>query len=288
MPNWDLDAVAEVGRAWYDAQNVALPGTSRPGGYEHLGLTKTYGRATASFDFYRMEARYATLILPYGIPENQWSAGFAWPGQWLKSNYQLIDNSVLGVNREGFRVRYFLDKGPVDVHLEYTDLRQIDAETTVTSLYTGFVDGYYLPQLPQNATLGRQKRSALWVAVHPRLGDVTLDVVDDQLYRPSVIPTDGVSYEVPQAVLTLSRHISPALVAAVGAGRYAVLGRFSEPVDFAQRLSFAGVIVKETPQASILATWRHTTFSGITTFPALPLSPDFTGTQVIVEQRYQF
>ncbi len=287
MPNWDLDAVAEFGRAWYNAQSVALPGTSRPGGYDHLGLTKIYGRATASIDFYRMEARYATLILPYGIPENQWSAGFAWPGQWLKSNYQLVDNSVLGINRQGFRVRYFLDKGPVDVHLEYTDLRQIEPETTLTSRYTGFVDGYYLPQLPQNATLGRQQRYALWTGWHPAFGDIALDIVDDQLYRPSVIPTDGVSYEVPQAVLTFSRHISPVVAGAIGAGRYAMLGTFSEPIDFAQRLYFAGVIIKETPRASILATWRHTTFSGMTTFPASSLSPAFTGTQFIVEQRYQ-
>jgi hypothetical protein len=251
-------------------------------------MTKSSGRATASIDLYRMEARYATLILPYGIPENQWSAGFAWPGQWLKSNYQLIDNTVLGVNRQGFRIRYFLDKGPIDVHLEYTDLRQIDPETTLTSEYTGFVDGYYLPQLPRNATLGRQKRYALWAAVHPRFGDVTLDIVDDQLSRPSVLPTDGVAYDVPQAVVTFSRHISPAVVGAIGAGRYAMLGTFSEPVDFAQRLYFAGVIVKETSQASILATWRHTTFSGITTFPTSPLAPDFTGTQFIVEQRYQW
>ncbi len=288
MPNWDLDGVAEIGRAWYDAQNVALPGTSHPGGYYHVGLTKTHGRATASLDVYRMEARYATLILPYGIPENQWSAAFAWPGQWLKSNYQLIDNSVLGVNRQGFRLRYFLDKGPVDVHLEFTDLRQIDPETTLTSQETGFIDGYYLPQLPHDATLGSQKRYALWTGWHPRFGDITLDIVDDQLYRPSAVPTDDVSYEVPQAVLTVSRHISPALIGAVGAGRYAMLGSFSEPIDFAQRLYFAGVIVKESPQASILATWRRTIFGGSTTFPASGLSPDFTGGQFIIEQRYQW
>ena len=101
MPQWSLDAVAEIGRSWYSAHDVAMPGTSRPGGYYHLGFTKIYGRATASFDLYRMEARYATIILPYGVPENQWSTSFAWPGQWLKSNFQLIDNIELGDNRQG-------------------------------------------------------------------------------------------------------------------------------------------------------------------------------------------
>ncbi|MBV8355422.1 MAG: hypothetical protein JO101_08895, partial [Candidatus Eremiobacteraeota bacterium] len=216
MPRWNLHAVAELGRAWYDAQDVAMPGTAAPGGYDHLGFAKTYGRATASLDLYRMEPRYATIILPYGVPENQWSAAFAWPGQWLKSTYQLIDNSALGVNRQGYRLRYFIDKGTLEYHLEYANLRQIDPETTVTSQYTGFVAGYYLPQLPKNATLGRQQRMALWVAWHPPIGDLTFDFVDDVLSRPYAIPTDAVSYGVPQGVLTYSRHFSPNVTGAAG------------------------------------------------------------------------
>jgi hypothetical protein len=286
-PALGLDGVAEIGRSWYDAQNVAMPGTARPGGYYHLGFTKISGRATASLDLYRMEPRYATAILPYGVPENQWSAAFAWPGQWLKSNYQLIDNSVLGVNRQGFRLRYYLDKGPLELHLEYTDLRQIEPETTVTAEYTGFVDGYYLPQAPGEATLGTQKRYALWAAWHPSVGDFTLDIVDDQLYRPFAVLSDQVSYEVPQAVLTYSRHFSAAVVGAVGVGRYAIKGAFSEPIDIAQRLYFAGAEIKETPRSSALLSFRRSIVSGTTTFPNSPLSPNFTGSQFIFEQRVQ-
>lgn len=288
MPAWNLDAVTEIGRSWYDAQNVALPGTAAPGGYYHLGFVKTFGRATASLDLYRMEPRYATMILPYGVPENQWAVAFAWPGQWLKSNYQLIDNSVLGVNREGYRLRYFVDKGRFEWHTEFTDLRQIDPETTVTAEETGFVDGFYLPQLPADATLGEQKRYAFWSAWHPSFGDLTLDVVDDQLSRPWVVAIDSVAYDVPQAVLTYARHVSPNVEGAVGLGRYAIDGTFAEPIDFAQRLFFAGAIVKESAQASMLVSFRRTAFSGMTTFPASPLSPDFTGSLVLVEQRYQF
>ena len=288
MPAWRLDATADVARAWYDAQNVARPGTSSPGGYYHFGLTKTFGRTTASFDLYRMEPRYATMILPYGIPENQWSAAWAWPGQWLKSNFQLIDNSVLGVNRQGYRFRYFVDKGPFEVHLEYTNLYQIDPETTVTAEQTGFVDGYYLPQLPANATLGRQQRYGLWLAWHPRFGDVTLDYIDDLLARPYLIPTDKVDYTVPQTMLTYARHFSPNVVGSVGYGRYATVGTFSEPLSFQNQLFFAGAIVKETPHASLLATFRHATFSGISSFPAAGLSPDFNSSQLILEQRYQW
>jgi hypothetical protein len=285
-----VDGVADVGRSWYDASPVAEPGTEKPGGYYHLGFSKKNGRATAFVDLYRMEPRYATMILPYGVPENQWSVAFAWPGQWLKSNYQLIDNSVLGVNRQGYRLRYNVDHGPLEVHLEYTDLRQIEPETTVTSLQAGFVDGYYLPQAPDAATFGRQKRYGFWTAWHPRFGDLTLDVVDDTLHRPYAPGhlTDQVSYEVPQAVLTYSRHLSSNVVAATGIGRYAMKGAFSEPIDFAQRLFFVGAQIQETPKAALDVTFRRSAFGGITTFPASPLSPNFTASTLIVEQRVQF
>jgi hypothetical protein len=286
-PALHLDGVLELGRAWYDATPVAHPGTSRPGGFYHAGLVKTQRRLTASLDYYRMDPRYATMILPYGIPENQWSAAFAWPGQWLKSNYQVIDNSVLGVNRQGYRLRYSLDGGPLEVHLEYTDLHQLEAQTRTSATQSGFVDGYYLPQLPADATFGQQKRYGFWAAWHPKAGDLTLDIVDDTLYRPfvSTVPSDQVSYEVPQAVLTFARHLSGDVTVDVGLGRYAMKGAFSEPIDFAERLFFIGTELQQTPQTALLVTFRRTAFGGISTFPSSPRSPNFTGSALIVEQR---
>lgn len=289
MPALGIDGVVEAGRSWYDAAPVARPGTEAPGGYYHLGADRVHGRTTLSLDAYRMEPRYAPMILPYGIPENQWSAAFAWPGQWLKSNYQLIDNSVLGVNRQGYRVRYFVDGGPFEVHLEYTDLHQIDPETTLTSTLAGFVDGYYLPQLPNAATFGQQKRYGFWIAWHPAFGDLTLDIVDDTLFRPYAAGhlEDQVSYEVPQAVATYSRHLTQNVVFATGIGRYAMKGAFSEPIDFAERLFFAGIEVR-AGKSSTLLSFRRTAFAGITTFPASPASPNFTGSALTLEQRLHF
>lgn len=286
VPSLAIDGVAEVGRSWYDASPVVRPGTEGPGGYYRFGVAHVHGRATLWLDAYRMEARYATMILPYGVPENQWSAAFSWPGQWLKSNYQLIDNSVLGVNRQGYRVRYNVDGGPFEVHLEYTDLHQIDPETTLTATQAGFVDGYYLPQLPNAATFGQQKRYGFWAAWHPSFGDLSLDIVDDTLYRPYDPGhlVDRVSYEVPQAVATYSRHLSKNLVVATGLGRYAIKGAFSEPLDIAERLYFGGLEWKSGQYSSLLS-FRRTIFAGITTFPASPLSPDFTGSALIFEQR---
>jgi hypothetical protein len=287
LPAESVDGVVEVGRAWYDASPVSRPGTERPGGFYHVGFVKTQNRITASLDLYRMEPRYATAILPYGVAENQWSTSFAWPGQWLKSNYQLIDNSVLGVNRQGYRLRYYVDKGPLEVHLEYTDLRQIEPETTLTSTEAGYVDGYYLPQLPNAATFGRQKRYGFSTAWHPRLADLTLDIVDDTLYRPflNAYPQDAVSYEVPQAVLSLSRHLSGNVTAAAGIGRYAMKGTFAEPLDFVERLFFVGTQIQETPATALLVTFRRTAFGGISTAPAIDRGADFTGSALIVEQR---
>jgi hypothetical protein len=286
-PALHLDGLLEIGRAWYDASPVDRPGTNGSGGYYHGALIEKHGRATASLDLYRMEPRYATMILPYGIPENQWSAAFAWPGQWLKSNYQLIDNSVLGVNREGYRLRYYLDGGPLEVHAEYTDLRQIEPETTATATQAGYVDGYYLPQLPADATFGRQRRYAFWAVWHPKAGDLSIDIVDDTLFRPFVAsaPQDSVSYEVPQAVVTFARHVSANVTADIGLGRYAMKGAFAEPLDFAERLFFIGTEVQQSPQSTLLLTFRRTAFGGISTFPSAKRSPDFTGSALILEQR---
>lgn len=290
LPAEGVDAVVEIGRAWYDAAPVARPGTEAPGGFYHVGLAWMHNRATAALDLYRMEPRYATIILPYGVPENQWSAAFAWPGQWLKSNYQLIDNSVLGVNRQGYRLRYAVDEGPLEARLEFTNLQQIEPETTSMSTQSGYVDGYYLPQVPDAATFGRQKRYGFWAAWHPRFGDVTLDVVDDTLYRPfaPAHPEDRVSYEVPQAVVTYSRAIAANATFAAGLGRYAIKGAFAEPLDFAERLAFAGVQFRSSSRASTLITFRRTAFAGMSTFPASPASPNFTGSALVAEERLRF
>ena len=289
LPSLGLDGVVELGRAWYDAAPVSNPGTTAPGRYEHVGVSRVAGRTTASLDVYRMGPRYATIILPYGIPENQWSVAFAWPGQWLKSNYQLIDNSVLGVNRQGYRLRYYVDKGALEVHTEYTDVRQIEPETTQTATQSGYVDGYYLPQLPAFATFGRQKRYGFWAAWHPAFADIALDIVDDTLYRPfaAAHPEDRVSYDVPQAVFTVSRHLSPAITAAAGIGRYAMNGSFAETLDFSERLFFAGLQVRQSPSASMLLTFRRTAFAGLPTFPGGG-SPTFTSSALILEQRLTF
>ncbi|MGH7756277.1 MAG: hypothetical protein ACREM8_08335, partial [Vulcanimicrobiaceae bacterium] len=78
----------------------------------------------------------------------------------------------------------------------------------------------------------------------------------------------------------------PALVAAVGFGRYAMKGAFAEPIDFADRLFFAGVEVQQTPKSAILISLRRSLFKGVTTFPGSSRSPDFSGSSLVIEQRF--
>jgi hypothetical protein len=286
-----LDATVEVGRSWFDAQDVLEPGTQAPGGFYHVGVTHPFGRAAVAADFYRWEPRYATAILPYGIPENVWSVAWSWPGVWLKSNYQLADDTTVGTNRQGFRVRYTLDKGPIEVHAAYAQFQQIDQAVLSNVNQVGFVDGFFLPQFDDSGTLGTQHQYALWAAWHPAFGDVVLDYINDTQHRDFVPlhPEDAVSYQAPQIVFTYSRPFGKRAIADIGYAKYAMRGSWAfgplTNVDYQQSAIFAGAQYAESPHATFLAALRHANFTGLPSEPAGP-SPDFNGTVLVVEQRY--
>ena len=286
-----LDATVELGRAWYDAQHVLLPGSQKPGGFYHLALSRSIGHMMASVEGFRFEPRYATAILPYGAPENVWSVAWSWPGVWLKSNYQLADNTVVGSNREGYRLRYNLDRGRVELHASFAAFHQIDTASTANGEQVGFVEGFFLPQQPAFATLGRQKQYAAWLAWHPAVGDFTLDYVDDMMHRDAAAsqPQDAVSYDAPQIVVSYAHALNRSALLALGAGRYAMRGTFAQGkltnVDFGQNVLFMGGQFAESKQATILLHWRLYGFSGQPSMFAGP-APDYHGSLLVVEQRF--
>lgn len=289
-----LDATVEIARSSYAADHVAEPGTGRSGGYYHAGITHTHKRTTASLDVFRNEAYYANALLPYGVPENVWSVAWSWPGQWLKSNYQLIDDFPVNINRQGYRLKYAVKGGdsPLDVRVSYANFAQIAPITYAEALQTGFIDGFFLPQANDAATLGRQHQYGLFVGYHPRALDVTFDYAEDTMRRPAVAfaPQDTVSYDNPEAVLTFSRKIDNGLIASAGLARYGMRGSFGEAptnIDFGQRIAFAGLELRESAHASSLLSVRRSTFGGVPTEPLGP-SPNFTGTLLVIEQRYSF
>ena len=288
-----LDGVAELGHSTYDADGVAEPGTGKAGNYLHLGLSRTVRRATASVDLYRNEAYYANALLPYGIAENVWSVAWSWPGQWLKSNYQLLNDFPVNIDRQGYRVKYSL-KGadsPLDLRLAYGNFAEIQPITISNALRTGFIDGFFLPQADRAATLGRQHQYLLFAGWHPAFGDLTFDYAEDTMRRPALFgqPQDTVSYDNPEAVLTYSRRLGTKAVLSAGLARYGMRGSFGQGytnVDFAERIAFVGAQLTQSAQATALLSLRRTSFGGIPS--ALGgRSPDFTATTLVFEQRYK-
>ncbi len=287
LPN--LDAVTEYGHSVYTAQNVALPGTGKPGNYYHAGLTRTLGRASLTLDWYRNEPYYATAILPYGIPENVWSVAWSWPGQWLKSNYQLINNAPVNVDREGYRLTYRLGKGPLEVRAVYANFGEIVPISITNAQQTGFVDGFFLPQADPGATLGRQRQYALWATWHAPLADFTIDYTEDTMHRAALAsqPVDLVSYDTPEYSVSAARKLGSGALLSLGYARYGMRGSFGAPytnIDFAQHVWFGGAEFRQSASLATLVTLRRSWFNGFPSQLGGP-PPDFTGTMFLIEQR---
>ncbi len=287
-----LDAVLEYGRSRYGAQAVAEPGTGHPGTYEHAGLAHPFGPASVGLDVYRNDPYYATAILPYGIPENVWSIAWSWPGQWLKSNYQLIDNSPVNVDRQGYRVHAQTKTPALDLRVSFANFGEIVPITLTNAQQTGFIDGFFLPQPDAAATFGHQHQYALYANWQAPFANVSFDYAEDTMNRPGSPgnPQDLVSYDTPEYVLAATRRIGRSLVANAGYGRYAMRGSFAQPytnVDFVQHVGMAGFEWRWTSRASTLISARRSAFAGLPPAPLDP-SPNFTATVLTLEQRYAF
>jgi hypothetical protein len=283
--NWD--AIAELGRAWYDAGLVAYPGTSRFGNYEHFSIAHRWANDSATLEYHRFDPTYATLIAPYGIPENVWSIAWSWPGVWLKSNYQLVDNGVAGANRAGFRLRYDHPGKNVEFHAAYGDWRQLAPETIANASQVGFVDGFFLLQKSAFGTIGRDREAAAYLAWHLPQDDFAFDAVEDYLSRPAAAgqPLDVVAMRYPQAVLSWTHHFNKKLLAAGGYGRFAASGTWAvAPVDGIYGVGFVGVQFATGPKTAFLIQGRRYALVGLPSIPNGP-PPEMRGTSLVVDQR---
>jgi hypothetical protein len=282
------DALAELGRAWYDAGLVSYPGTqAHYGNFEHYSLARHVGNDLVTLEFHRFDPTYATIILPYGIPENVWSIAWSWPGVWLKSNYQLVDNSVIGANRAGFHFRYDHPGKHVEVHASAGDWRQLIPETEANASQVGFVDGFFLLQKNGFGTFGRDQQLGLYVAWHLPHDDLAFDGVDDFLSR---VPDPGqeidtVNTRAPQAIVSWTHHFSNDFIAVGGYGRYEISGTWAfTPVDAIYGLGFAGVELATGPNMTLLIQGRRYALVGLPSIPG-GLPPTMRGTALIVDQK---
>jgi hypothetical protein len=285
FPKWD--ALVELGRAWYQAGLVSHPGTSQYGNYEHFSLARHIGSDTATIEYHRFDPTYATVILPYGIPENIWSIAWSWPGVWLKSDYQMVDNSTIGANRAGFHFRYDHPGRGLELHASYGDWRQLVPETVANALQDGFVDGFFLLQHNGFGTYGHDRQVGLYAAWHLLRDDVAFDGVEDYLDRNADLgqAIDTVAMRAPQMVLSWTHRFNGKLLTVGGYGRFEMVGTWATtPVDGIYGVGFAGVQFATGPKTALLVEARRYALVGL---PSVRdgLPPTMRGTALVVDQR---
>jgi hypothetical protein len=285
FPGWDV--LTELGRAWYDAGLVSNPGTQRFGNYEHVALGRHFGNNLATIEYHRFDPTYATIILPYGVPENVWSAAWSWPGVWLKSTYQLVDNTVIGANRAGFHVKYDHNDRRLEAHADYGDWRQLVPETFANASQNGFVDGYFLLQDNLFPTYGHDRHLGLYVAWHLARDDLVFDRLEDYLNRAADPghAIDTVAMRTPAFVGSVAHHVSGTLLVVGGYGRYEATGQWAmTPVDAIYGVGFAGAEFATGPKTALLVEARH---YGLVGLPSAVggLPPTMKGTVLVVDQR---
>ena len=282
------DVLIELGEGWYHDGLAALPGTQSPGSYEHFALTRHFdANADGGVEYYRFDPRYADVILPYGVPENVWSVAWSWPGQWLKSTYQAVDNTIVGINREGYRAHADYTHGRLELHADAYVWRQIEPNTLANSSQEGWIDGFFLPQFDADATLGWQRQAGLYAAWHWQTNDLVVDSVWDRSYRPAIDPADLVSMNYPQVVGTLQHHWNKRMVASIGYARYSANGYWSTtPVLGIYGAAFIGGEWDFTNGQQLLVALRRYGLTGLPSEPGGP-APTVRGTALVVDQRIQ-
>jgi hypothetical protein len=241
-----------------------------------------------------VDPRYAPAILPYGncctapaTTENIWSAAYTWPAQWLRGDYQSIDNSEAYNNRRGYKFGVDYEGDLVQFRAKYSILSEIYPITLTTGAQSGFVEGYYLPELTATGgNLGIDRQLALWMAIHPKIMDVTLDYVSQNNYRPmfnSVLDTVAMNY--PQSSITFSKNVSDKFLIAAGDSNYLVKGTWAGgPINMNQNVMFLGAQFLKSQSQQFLVQARYYNTNGA---PPLTdtIAPTLRGLQFIFEQK---
>ncbi|HLJ83355.1 MAG TPA: hypothetical protein VKT51_04145 [Candidatus Eremiobacteraceae bacterium] len=290
-----FDAAVDYAHSVYQADGLGKP-QKAGGSWAHASLAHGLGSATLTLHYYRFEPTYATIIMPYGVPENVWSVAYSWPGPWLKSNYQLVDTTALGVNRQGPMIAYSFASKTVQANASYASFKQITPITSASLTDLGFVEGFFLVQRdPADATLGSFKRLATYVGKTFGFGTLGLDFVDDGLHRDASprAPFDAVSYDVPQTVLSWSRPIGDRALLGAGAGYYGMRGSWADGaatnVDYGMHAYYAGAQFAQVGSGALMVTLRRSDLRGAPYFGALHAlrygSPAFDATTLLVEER---
>ena len=287
------DADVHYGYSCYGASGAAQSSSSCTSGSYYYGkLHHGFAHFDLAVEGVRFEGSYAPAILDYGTLENVWTYPAAWPGTWLRGNYQLVDNSEVGSNRQGGRISgSFLVSG-LEVRLAFAEYQQISALDANTAFTPGFVEPFFLPQTSALGTLGVEQHFEGWFGYHAKFADISLDLSQVNAWRaaPSGQPQDNVSMQYPSGVLTLSRPFGPKITGAAGLGRFALNGQFdtSGPnnAQLSQDLVFAGMEFRPNALTGYGLQWRLYSTEGLPTLPGAP-SPAYHGPQIQFYQRFK-
>lgn len=292
-PNAGTTLTAEFGRSWFSAQYVSKPGQPTPGGYYHAGAARHWSRGNGvSLDLYRFEPAYAPSVLPYGNVLNDWPVAWSWPSTWLKGDYQSVANGDASINRQGFKAAYDFARSHLSGSAYFAQFAQVTPYNATTAFQPGFTDPFFTSL--QDATMSyRGIVKEYGGSVAWRFADyaLSLDAVEDLVHRGAAPgqPSQAISLDIPQTVLTFSRTVGND-VYSIGEGRYGMFGCYalcgSADVDLAQRVYFAGANVNVGRNSVFLAEWRRYIDDGVP-IAGFPLPPRYTGTRLIVEQRFR-
>lgn len=283
-----VDGTADWGVSQYSTASVAnVNGT---GQYFHGGLTEHLGGTLSlTQDYYYVDPHWAPTILPYGNTpvENIWSAAYSWPGQWLRGTYQSVDNTQAYNNRHGYKFGVDYEGDIFQARVKYSVLSEVTPITLSTGIGSGFVEGYYLPELvTTGGNLGIDRQLAVWVALHPKPFDVTLDYVTENNYRPAwTSPLDVVAMNYPQSSITLSHTFFDKLLVAGGISNYLLKGTWAgNLVNMNQNVIFLGAQFLKSQSQQFLVQARYYNTNGT---PPLTdtIAPTLRGLQLLFEQK---
>lgn len=294
----DIDAQVRYGYSCYGADQTAQSRVGcTPGNYLYGKLHRGFTAFDLGLELMRYEATYAPAQMPYGTLENVWSIAYSWPGTWLKGAFPYADTSLMGPNRQGYRLTSnFIVRG-VETRLAYGKYDQIKTYDAANAFTPGFVEGYFLPQLGQTGTLGRESHAIASFIAHPKIKDkvfdAQLDFSDIAISRgnSAAFVPDGVKMDYPAYSIAISRQLNPKIFAVVGGGRYALKGAFNASgiinADLAERAIFAAVQFQQNATSGYSVKWTNYSVDGLSTVGPGGPSPAFHGPQVFVEQRFK-
>jgi len=293
LPFGDSDGEVRYGYSCYGASGAAqATPTCTSGNFYYAKLHHGFAHFDVALEGTRFEANYAPAILDYGTIENVWTYPAAWPGTWLRGDYQLVDNSEVGPNRQGGGIKTTFIIAGVEVRLgfaQYSQIRSLDAST---AFVPGFIEPFFLPQSSALGTIGYEQHWTGWFNYHAKWADITLDLSQVNAWRPAPAgqPQDNVNMNYPSGVLTLSRPFGPKVSGAAGVGRFALNGQFDTSgvnnASLAQDMVFAGVQLRSNATTGYGLEYRLYSTSGTPTLPGAP-SPAFHGPQLQFYQRFK-